>query len=109
MKPLHSILMRQLEKLSIDRNVAPDEYKKLFEVVSDAYTHFDEDKKLVERSLDLSSKELTELNNSMKQSLLNLQAKTDEFEKMNKLMINRELKMIELKKENQALRAKVTV
>lgn len=46
-----------------------------------------------------------ELTSQVNQRTLELKTKLEELEKMNKLMVNRELAMIELKKENEKLKA----
>ena len=61
----HKLLERQLKRYLVSPLV-PEEYQKLFQVISDAYVHFDEDRMLIERSLELSSKELTEYNNKLR-------------------------------------------
>ena len=44
----------------------PGELKKLFGAISKTYEHFDEDRSLIERSLELSSKELEEINATLR-------------------------------------------
>ena len=66
---MHRVLERQLKRHNIDKENLPQEYKELLESVSQTYTHADEDRKLIERSMDVSSEELEELNASLKESL----------------------------------------
>lgn len=106
----HKILERQIGKYIGDahKDVSP-EMAKLLQVISDTYTHFDEDRLLAERSLDISSKELTEINERLRVNNDELKAKTIELEHFNRLMINRELQMIELKKRVKELKDELIV
>ena len=64
----HRVLQRQIKKyLSVNAKIPPD-FDKLLAAISDAYTHFDEDRALIERSLEISSKEMTQINNHLRQS-----------------------------------------
>ena len=95
----HKTLQRQIKKyLGSEDKVSP-EYLPLLNAISDAYSHNDEDRKLIERSLELSSNEMMEKNQNLEQEKSKMEANTKELEQMNKLMVNRELKMIELKQE----------
>ena len=68
-----------------------------FDLVDGAYNHADDDRTLIERSLELSSKEMEATNEELQRRVLEAEEKTAEFEKLNSLMVGRELKMIELK------------
>lgn len=48
-----------------------------------------------------------ELGEQVRQRTLELKTKLEELEKLNKFMVNREVAMVELKKENQGLREKI--
>ena len=62
---LHSLLKRQLKLVSGD---VPDkrEWQTLIEAVNDAYMEFDADRRMLERSLELSSNELLQANAEMR-------------------------------------------
>jgi|WetSurMetagenome_2_1015567.scaffolds.fasta_scaffold00353_14 PAS domain-containing protein len=57
---LHKTLIRQISKYFGNESEIPDRLRDLFVAISDTYNHFDEDLKLVERSLEISSKELSD-------------------------------------------------
>lgn len=62
MMPYHKILQRQIAKFVANpASISPD-LESLLEAISQTYQHFDEDHELIERSLELSSKELEGLN-----------------------------------------------
>ncbi len=70
----HKTLQRQLIKVfGSDQRIPKDLYP-LFQTISDTYLHNDEDRNLIERSLELSSKELEELN-------IQLQSESEVIEK----------------------------
>ena len=62
---MHSILKRQLRKY-LGSEKAPEKYTELFKAISMTYEGFDKDRDLIERSLEISSKELTEKNERLK-------------------------------------------
>ena len=68
MKPYHSLLKRQLQRCFEDSSLdALDPHlQKFIEAVNDAYQQSDEDRSLLERSLELSSDELLQANSEMR-------------------------------------------
>jgi diguanylate cyclase (GGDEF)-like protein/PAS domain S-box-containing protein len=60
--PLHSLLIRQLKRCNGDLSAIPHEWRAFVEAVDAAYRQFDEDRTMLERSLDLSSQELLQAN-----------------------------------------------
>ncbi len=102
---MHTILARQIKKhlSKFNEKTAPPGLAALFEMISNTYQHFDDDKALIERSLELSSSELMEKNKSLKQEIDNAKKQADELKELNQLMIGRELKMIQLKEEIKKL------
>jgi len=102
---MNKVLERQLKRVFGNIESVPQQIYPLLAIISETYDHNEEDRLMIERSMDLSSKELGELNKKLQSESGNLKTKLDELERMNKLMVDRELKMIELKKEIEALRA----
>lgn len=58
---MHRALERQIKRYLKDLSISP-ELDIFFDALSETYTHFDEDRTLLDRSLELSSKEFIELN-----------------------------------------------
>src|SRR3989338_7483307 len=77
---MHKVLERQIKKFVGDGAI-PKNLAKLFDEISKTYEHFDEDRVLVERSLEISSKELNELNGKLKQELAAAQFNSEELKK----------------------------
>jgi signal transduction histidine kinase len=63
---MHKTLERQLKRICDSLDGVPPEWSQLLEVVSKSYTDFDNEYKLIERSLDISSSELTDLNRKLR-------------------------------------------
>ncbi len=61
MDKYHKLLNRQLKKYFPKNTDSRNNYEPLFKAISDAYYAFDDDRLMVERSLDISSKELNEV------------------------------------------------
>lgn len=69
---MHKTLERQIKKHLGDTNIISPELRSLFEIISGTYDHFDDDRSLVERSLEISSRELDGINNKLKSRNENL-------------------------------------
>lgn len=63
---LHSLLMRQLRKLGIDADSLPAGTRQLLNAVSETYKDQDKDRTMLERSMEISSKELLRSNSEMR-------------------------------------------
>ena len=63
---MHNFLKRQLRRYFGDSFSVPDEWREFVNAVNDAYREFDSDRKMLERSLDLSSQELLHANSQMR-------------------------------------------
>ncbi|MCC7184598.1 MAG: response regulator [Acidobacteria bacterium] len=73
-KPLHSLLRRQLKHHVGDLAFVGPEWRAFIEAVDAAYRQSDQDRLMIERSLDLSSEELMTSNSRMQDVLQELQA-----------------------------------
>lgn len=103
---MNKILERQLKKSFGGVEKVPKDSEGLFKLINETYDHFEEDRKLIEHSLEVSSKEMLELNNKLREEAVTLKSGSEELVRVNKLFIDRELKMIELKRENEELKSK---
>ncbi len=66
MEQLHSLLKRQLRRYVGDNGSAPHECPAFLEAVNQAYRQFDDDRAMLERTLELSSNELLQANSEMR-------------------------------------------
>lgn len=71
---MNRLLQRQIEKFLDNANAVPKEMGPLLTAISDAYDGFDVDRKLIERSLDISSAELTTINDKLRAEIRERQA-----------------------------------
>src|SRR4051812_41732047 len=62
---MHRLLERQLKKFTGRIDGFPEDIQRLLKAVSDAYTASDDDRALIERSMELSSRELLEHNHQL--------------------------------------------
>jgi len=67
--PLHNLLQRQLRRFLRTSEFPPSEYSQFLQSINEAYTNFDEDRQLIERSLELMSNELVEQNAQLREEL----------------------------------------
>jgi len=65
---MHRILERQIARSFGERVTLPPPWSEFLKLVSDTYVHFDDDRELLNRSLDLSSKEFLENNRSLEET-----------------------------------------
>jgi chromosome segregation ATPase len=117
---VNSILIRQISRTIGGVTTLPPKVIDLLNLVSQTYDNFDEDRTLTQRSLEISSRELSEKNKQLKEELahlktsgikislleeakLALKTKADELEKLNQIMIDRESRIIELKNKVKEL------
>lgn len=63
---MHKNLKRQLQRVYGDNISESPEFRQLLELISDTYEGRDSEYELIERSLEISSKELTELNEKLR-------------------------------------------
>ena len=77
---MHRFLSRQLRRLLSDSTAVPEEWQGFVDAVDLAYEQFDEDRDLLERSLELSSQELMEANSKLRTVLDDLQHVNNELE-----------------------------
>lgn len=63
---MHKILRRQIERYYGDIEHLPEEFKTFVEAVGKTYSDYEKEYALIERSLNISSKELTEINQELR-------------------------------------------
>jgi len=66
LEKVHPLLLRQIKKYFGDIHSLPGFAEGLMEAVNRAYRQFDEDRQMLERSLEISSKELIQSNSDMR-------------------------------------------
>ncbi len=66
MDKMHSLLRRQLKKIFGSADNIPQDCRRLVDVINEAYLNFDQDRLMLERSIEISSQELVEANSQMR-------------------------------------------
>ncbi len=86
MSSYHSLLQRQINRILKSTTKFSSEFNSLFSMISETYQHYENDRVLQERSMELSSKELTEANlqlskdiEQQKQLLITLESMVSEL------------------------------
>jgi signal transduction histidine kinase len=74
-------LERQIKKTIGEGKLIPKKWASLLALVAETYNHYEADRVLLERSMELSSKELFDANQRLAQQRDELQAKTQELER----------------------------
>ncbi|MCZ2356805.1 MAG: GHKL domain-containing protein [Bacteroidia bacterium] len=62
---LHKLLQRQIKKNLGDSPKVAQKYEPLFEAISETYQHYEETQERLERSMEISGKELTDANQTL--------------------------------------------
>ena len=106
---MHTTLQRQIVKYlgSTDALARDQALAELFDAISKTYEGYEDSRKMIEHALDLSTTELNQKNRTLEEELDRSKQQKDEFEKVNKFMTGREIKMMELKKEIDQLKAQL--
>jgi PAS domain S-box-containing protein len=94
---IHNLLKRQLKKYFGESFQIPTEWQKFVEAVNDAYIESDNDRGMLERSIDLSSQELLQANSEMR-TLISLLTATIESTADGILVVDTEGNMVSLNK-----------
>ncbi len=78
---MHSLLKRQLKRYFGQEFSIPDEWQGFINAVNNAYRESDLDREMLERSLELSSQELLQVNSELRALIAELKAKNAELER----------------------------
>lgn len=85
---MHRLLERQLKKRFGSLDAVPMDWRPFLEIVSKAYQHADEDRVLLERSLEISSQEMIEKNNDLRAEVVLTRERAQELEDTKSAMLN---------------------
>jgi len=71
---MHRLLLRQLKRHGVHIEEVPENIRGLLRAVDDAYTESDEDRAMLERAFEISSRELMDTNSKLKDALSHFEA-----------------------------------
>jgi PAS domain S-box-containing protein len=77
----NKLLLRQIQK-HFEREALPENFTAFLEVISNSYDHYEQDRLMLERSAEISSEEMIELNQSQKKAHDELKALFDNIEEV---------------------------
>jgi two-component system, sensor histidine kinase len=80
---LNKLLLRQVQKYFERLDKIPENMMPLFRAISDSYDHYEKDRKLIERSIEISSEEMIELNSNLRREQEELSKTYRELERKN--------------------------
>jgi PAS domain S-box-containing protein len=63
---MNRLLLRQINKYLEGLSETPEGFQKFLEVISESYDHYERDRKMLERSIELTSAEMIELNGRLR-------------------------------------------
>ena len=104
---MHRVLERQIRRFlsSVKTEDLSADWQALISAISDTYEHFDDDRELLSRSLELSSKEFVEINKKLGQQNEIIQQKVAEKTKeLEELLLKQQERDVELTKANKELK-----
>ena len=73
---MHRLLKRQVKKFVNRSGEVPEELQKFIDAINLAYDDFDSDRRMLERSLELSSQELGDANQGLRKQTLELEERS---------------------------------
>ena len=100
---MHRLLERQLKRQFGDLSRVPKELSPLFQAIDDAYQHFDEDRIMIEHSLELSSNELNDLNRRLEGEIEQQERRAEKLERQNTLLADAKRAMLNLIEDEREL------
>jgi len=75
----NKLLERQIRRFLKNTPEIPEEFQSIFKAISDSYDHYESQSSLLERSIDISSKELNDANDSLKDANLVIEEKNKDI------------------------------
>ena len=87
---MHRLLKRQVKKFVNRSGEVPPELVKFIEAINQAYDDYDTDRRMLERSLELSSQELGDANQGLRNQTLELEEKISQINEMQRQLVLQE-------------------
>ena len=100
---MHRLLRRQLRRNFGDSNTVPEEWQGFIDAVDQAYEQFDQDRNLLERSLDLSGQELMETNAKLRNVLDDLTHELSERKRAEEELKRRAVELVAVNSELESM------
>jgi PAS domain S-box-containing protein len=90
---LNKLLQRQISKYAGSTDTLPENIINLLQVISDSYSHYEKDRKMLERTIELCSTEMIQLNNKLRKETQELKTL---FEAMREVFFSVDMETLQL-------------
>src|ERR1700722_3271428 len=98
MQELNKLLLRQAKKYLGGLDKVPDNYLAFIQAINESYNHYEKDHRLLERSIELSSSEMVELNEQLRNETQELKKAHQELSDTEKIRLEKTLDEEKIKK-----------
>ena len=98
MKDLNKLLVRQAEKYLGGVDNIPENYHAFIQAINESYNHYEKDHHLLERSIELSSEEMIELNEQLRKETKQLKQAHEELRATEIIRLEKRLDEEKIKK-----------
>jgi signal transduction histidine kinase len=109
MQELNKLLLRQAQKYMGGSDKIPENLNAFIEAISESYNHYEKDHHLLERSIELSSTEMIELNEQLRKETEELKKAHDELRATEKIRLEKRLDEEKIKKLQEITEAVIEV
>src|SRR5579862_5751240 len=98
MQNLNKLLLRQVQKYLGGLDKVPENYYAFMKAINESYNHYEKDHHLLERSIELSSGEMIELNKQLETEAEELKQAQEELKATEKVRLEKRLDEERIKK-----------
>jgi signal transduction histidine kinase len=109
MQNLNKLLQRQAQKYLGGLDKVPENYHAFIQAINESYNHYEKDHHLLERSIELSSTEMIELNEQLRKETEELKKAHDELRATEKIRLEKRLDEEKIKKLQEITEAVIAV
>ncbi len=98
MEDINKLLLRQIQKYLGGLENVPEHYHAFIKAINESYNHYEKDHHLLERSIELSSEEMIELNDQLRNETKQLKKAHEELSVTEKIRLEKTLDEEKIKK-----------
>jgi signal transduction histidine kinase len=109
MQGINKLLLRQAHKYLGGLDKVPENYHAFIQAISESYNHYEKDHHLLERSIELSSTEMIELNEQLKKETEQLKIAHEELQATETIRLEKRLDEEKIKKLQEITEAVIAV
>jgi len=109
MENFNKLLVRQAQKYLRGLDQVPENFHAFIQAINDSYNHYEKDHHLLERSIELSSEEMVELNAQLRKETEELKKAHEELKATEKVRLEKRLDEEKIKKLQEITEAVIEV